>query len=236
MKKFLLIIIIVFVSISIEAQVFTDIITNSFYQNGKQTCLMGAQGNEYQIIEMSGWGIAHGLLLWKGAERAFTLNTGDGVGNLGAYGPASLFVTGNVGIGRNSASNQQGWERVLDVNGANNSKILVTATGETYRTGIYSHASWYGGGGFIGTESNHNLHLITNYTPRMTILASGKVGIGTTDPKYTLDVNGETQIKSNLRMPSGVAILMGGNGDRINANSPRLVIEHWNNLHAYITY
>ena len=46
------------------------------------------------------------------------------------------------------------------------------------------------GTGFFGTTSSHPFGLITNGTERMTILTNGSVGIGTTLPTHTLDVNG----------------------------------------------
>ena len=99
-------------------------------------------------------------------------------------------MNGNVGIGTDTPSNIQGWGKVLDVRGSGHSKILTSTSGAAYLTGIYSHSSWYGGGGFIGTESNHNLHLISNYKPRMSILTNGYVGIGTTSPTEKLEVVG----------------------------------------------
>jgi hypothetical protein len=100
---------------------------------------------------------------------------------------------GNVAIGTPTPSNQQGWGRVLDVNGPAHSKIIATAKGDDYITGMYSHQSWYGGGGFLGTESNHNLFFITNYNVKMAILTNGNVLIGKTsqiESRYKLDVEG----------------------------------------------
>jgi hypothetical protein len=105
---------------------------------------------------------------------------------------------GNVGIGTTNPSNIQNWNKVLDVFGENHSKILTTTNNTNIKTGIFSHYSWYSGGGFIGTESHHNLHLITGYTPKITILNNGNVGIGTETPKAKLDVSG------SILMPSGV--------------------------------
>lgn len=68
---------------------------------------------------------------------------------------------------------------------------------------------------------------------RFIVNASGQVGIGTTSPQYTLDVNGETRINGSLRMPTNYDILIGANHA---IGTPRLIMHHWNNLHAYIDY
>ncbi|OHT44973.1 autotransporter outer membrane beta-barrel domain-containing protein [Flavobacterium tructae] len=114
------------------------------------------------------------------------------------------FFTGNVGIGTSNPSNVQGWSRVLDVAGADNSKILATVDNSTYKTGIFSHSSWFGGGGFIGTESNHALFLIAGYDPKVAILPNGNVGIGSKNPDAKLTVNGDihaTEVRINTNIP-----------------------------------
>ncbi|OXB21269.1 hypothetical protein B0A71_05135 [Flavobacterium tructae] len=102
----------------------------------------------------------------------------------------TLVGNGNVGIGTSTPSNVQGWGRVFDVAGVDNSKILATSRNGLSRVGIFSHNDWYGGGGFVGTESNHPLHLITNYNVKMSILANGNVGVGTLVPDSKLTVAG----------------------------------------------
>ena len=102
----------------------------------------------------------------------------------------AINVNGNVGIGTSTPSNIQGWDRVLDVAGVDNSKILATSRNGLSKVGVFSHNDWYGGGGFVGTESNHPLHLITNYNVKMSILANGNVGVGTLVPDSKLTVAG----------------------------------------------
>ena len=133
-----------------------------------------------------------------------------GIGN-------SYIIGGNFGIGTTSPSNIQGWDKVVEVSGANNSKIIATAANAMFRVGIFSHDSWSGGGGFIGTESNHTLHIITNYSPKMTILTNGNVGIGTSNPtskltvagninsrevKVTVDAGADFVFENNYNLPS----------------------------------
>ncbi|BFM42782.1 hypothetical protein CFS9_14230 [Flavobacterium sp. CFS9] len=103
----------------------------------------------------------------------------------------AINVNGDVGIGTTKPSNEQGWGRVLDVAGAQHSKILATSSNGLYKVGVFSHnENWYGGGGFVGTESNHPLHLITNYNVKMSILANGNVGVGTLVPDSKLTIAG----------------------------------------------
>ena len=96
---------------------------------------------------------------------------------------------GNLGIGTAAISNDQDWEKVLDVYAPNFSKLLVR--GSTVQTGIFSHNSWNGTVGRIGTESIHDLRLMAGYNNDiMTLKTNGNVGIGYTNPTTKLDVNG----------------------------------------------
>jgi hypothetical protein len=99
------------------------------------------------------------------------------------------YEDGNVGIGTTAPSNVQGWNKVLDVHGQYHSKILATINDQSVKAGIFAHnSSWYGGGGFIGTESNHNLFFLTGYNAKMMISTDGNVGIGTTSPVAKLTI------------------------------------------------
>lgn len=126
----------------------------------------------------------------------------------------NMFIgsVGSVGIGTTTPSNAQSWSKVLDVRGVANSKILATTENEEHKMGLFSHSNWHGGGGFVGTESNHNLHIITNYTPRITLTKDGKVGIGLSIPEEMhakLSVDGDirsTKVKvmENIAVPDYV--------------------------------
>jgi hypothetical protein len=106
-----------------------------------------------------------------------------------------LMVGANLGVGTTAPFNPQGWNRVLDVNGASHAKALVTAGGSSHRMGIYSHTTWYSGGGFVGTESNHHLYLIAAEDPKMVVQTNGNVGIGTLNPDSKLSVSGTVHAK-----------------------------------------
>ena len=63
---------------------------------------------------------------------------------------------------------------------------------------------------------------------------SGKVGIGTTDPQYSLDVNGTSGFRNTLKMLDGSVLVFGPANMTQTTNRLRMVL--WNNLHAYIDY
>jgi hypothetical protein len=101
-----------------------------------------------------------------------------------------VISSGDVGIGTDSPSNTNSFNKVLDVRGTNHSKVLATSNNATIKTGIFAHTTWQGGAGFVGTESNHGIHLVTNLTPQLTILPNGNVGIGYTTPTVKLHIEG----------------------------------------------
>ena len=133
----------------------------------------------------------------------------------------TILQNGNVGIGTSSPSNDQGWNRVLDVSGTNHSKILATSNNSNFRVGIFSHnEEWHGGGGFIGTESNHTLFLIAGYDPKMTILTNGNIGIGTNNPNGKLEISGNSAVYSDFASYSGTTV----NNILPNGKEPTLII------------
>merc|ERR1711871_1383529 len=73
-------------------------------------------------------------------------------------------------------------------------KTLVTTRNNKVKMGTYAHQNWGGPSGSVGTESNHDLRLLTNYNEKMRIKANGNVGVGTSNPQEKLDVNGTIRI------------------------------------------
>jgi hypothetical protein len=67
-------------------------------------------------------------------------------------------------------------------------------------------------GGGVGTLTNHPFTLFTNSSPRLTVSAAGKVGIGMTNPSTQLDVNGT--INATAMTINGVPV-SAGSGDNL---------------------
>lgn len=88
--------------------------------------------------------------------------------------------TGNVGIGINAPTS------LLDVRGGENSSIDLATTGLGIR--LRSAVNSVNGAEF-GTTTGHRINFLTSNSPRMTISASGNVGIGTNNPSYKLTIS-----------------------------------------------
>ncbi|MDP6583104.1 MAG: hypothetical protein QF535_00505, partial [Anaerolineales bacterium] len=118
------------------------------------------------------------------------------LGNSGRYWSATytdtLYTTGNVGIGTTSPS------YLLTVQDGE------VAVGNGATKGYIFH-DFGTGWGYKGVTSPSRLGIFTDAYERVTILAGGKVGIGTTSPGYPLDVNGVARFRSITRHAAGSA-------------------------------
>jgi len=106
--------------------------------------------------------------------------------------------SGFVGIGTTTSAYK------LQVYDASSSQVRITnGLATPVDLQLFASSSSYAG---IGTASNHKLALRTNNTEKVTILADGNVGIGTTSPEAKLDVESEILISGTdpiLRMERG---------------------------------
>jgi len=111
--------------------------------------------------------------------------------NLGALNPtAILHVKGSVrfeGLANNNAVS-----KMLFVDDSGNLfwKTLASSNG----WGLTGNAGTNPGVNFIGTTDNQRLVFKTNNTERMTLLTSGNVGINTSSPTSTVQINGSNTL------------------------------------------
>jgi hypothetical protein len=148
--------------------------------------LLPAANNTYNLGSSTlQWGSA-----WLGGNLSVG-GSGSITGSLSVSGNGS--ITGNLSVGGSTVtlSGIPGGSTATDV-------LVRTGAGNVqYRaaSGLVGTYAWLLGGNSLaivqtlGTQSNHDLPIITNNTERMRITATGNVGIGTANPTERLQVS-----------------------------------------------
>lgn len=132
-----------------------------------------------------------------------------GASALGSSDYLTILTTGNVGIGNSSptellhvgpgtGSGAYAATNAIFTN-AGATSIEVRDSANAVVTSIYTSST----GGIIGTQSAHDLQLMTGDSAKMTILNSnGNVGVGDTNPQSKLAVSGTGSFSGNLFAPT----------------------------------
>lgn len=161
----------------------SNLYTNNGTLTGGRTVTMGA--NNLQFNSTTGTFIVN----TAAGSQAFT-QTGAGIFGIDApnvsNGRLVVLENGNVGIGKQTPTAK------LDINGQ---AIQVTNSGAASFVKLTNGTNdvrlqQNNGIGFVGSLSNNDFQVYSNNLPRITALAGGNVGIGTSTPSSLLEVNG----------------------------------------------
>jgi hypothetical protein len=171
-----------------DANAYVDISSANGY--GGLISLSGENGLGSSIINASG----NTALLNNSGQPTFAV---DQSGNSA--------VARNLAVGTTTTSTA-----TLFVTNSSNPEIRIgNDTALRGRIGIVTNAGYINQGSLLNSLVIGNnagaLHLGTNSIVRMTVDTSGNVGIGTTTPRYTLDVNGIIRAQQGLIIPAVTA-------------------------------
>ena len=121
----------------------------------------------------------------NGAMSALHLQADGGdlfVHNNTAASTKAIFTsTGSLGLGTTSPSEKL---HIADTD------VELRLEDTDDNSVVHLRAPGDGSSGGVGTVTNHSFRLFTNDTERMIVASTGQVGIGTSSPTATLDVNG----------------------------------------------
>lgn len=154
------------------------------------------------------------LLVGNSSVNTTVNSTSISVGSNNLTVGTSLYAVsnGNVGIGTSSPTNKLhvfGGASKFEVSSGNMNNIFTngTITGQLFIGNTNSTDQM-----MIGPSTSHPLIFRTSNSDRVTITSAGNVGIGTSSPSYTLDVNGSSRtdyilFRSNTTAPTADAAI-----------------------------
>ena len=136
-------------------------------------------------------GDANIVINYNGGGRDLSFKTYDGSTNAERM---RITKDGKVGIGTTSPSSFNSNARNLVVNSSGNTGISIATTDTNANSSLIFADGTGGTAGYRGAiRYKHNgdyMQFDTSASERMRITSAGNVGIGTTNPTYKLDVNG----------------------------------------------
>ncbi|MGI5132198.1 tail fiber domain-containing protein [Pseudonocardia sp. CA-107938] len=134
-----------------------------------------------------------------GTDRVVGGHSGNRVGiQTGGAWRLSVGQDGHVGIGTTSPENAGSWATNVDVYGTT-AKLSVRTASVNGRIAAHDSGTWNAPAGLVvGTHSAHPVSLGTAGASRLTVDASGNVGVGTGTPTARLHVAGASATSVDL--------------------------------------